>query len=320
MTVSHPADPPIPGHDDFPDYDVCLPMHLRPDARRLINYLHELPHRPVRFCPWCDATDLRFRSQPARQRLARYYCRSCRKSCNSLSDSPFANLHRMDQWAAFAVYLLAGWSSVQIAARFGLTSKVYFSWGRAVGVVMAEECAELHQWWTTRQFRENLQPPEHIERQQRAVVTWLETTLNARHARCPTCGGGRTYRIKGLRPKFKCDPCVTCFCTLSATPLTGMIRADLWVDFIKGVMDGQSIQDLKRSSGLGMGASKRWREQFLLLIEALGHSELLGWIVWMRSRRSNEVVSLVRQGGCLDMATRSVYPQGLRKGRFVSKQ
>jgi hypothetical protein len=99
-----------------------------------------------------------------------------------------------------------------------------------------------------------------------------------------------------------------------------MIRPELWIDFVKGVMDGQSIPDLKRRSGLGMGGSTRWREQFLLLIEALGHPELLQWITWMRSRRNNEAVSFVRQGGYLNKATRSVYPQGTRKGRFVSQK
>ncbi|MDI3273000.1 hypothetical protein ACYZT3_01880 [Pseudomonas sp. MDT1-16] len=84
-------------------------------------------------------------------------------------------------------------------------------------------------------------------------------------------------------------------------------------------MDGQSIPDLKRRSGLGMGGSTRWREQFLLLIEKLGHRELLQWITWMRSRRNNEAVSFVRQGGHLDKATRSIYPQGTRKGRFVAR-
>ncbi|MEX5669053.1 hypothetical protein ABFV57_29725, partial [Pseudomonas neuropathica] len=88
----------------------------------------------------------------------------------------------------------------------------------------------------------------------------------------------------------------------------------------KGVMDGQSIQDLKRRSGLGMGGSTRWREQVLLLIDQLGHFELLQWITWMRSRRNNQAVSFVRQGGYLDKATRSIYPQGTRKGKFVSRK
>ena len=237
-----------------------------------------------------------------------------------MSGSPFANMHQMERWSTFAVYLLAGWSSVQIASRMGVTPKVYFNWGRAVGEVMAQECPELHEWWTTRHYRENLQPPEHIAVQQQAVITWIETMLTARCATCPRCGGVRTYRIKGIRPKFKCDSCVTCFSILSGTPLVGMIRPDLWVDFVQGVMDGQSIPDLKRRSGLGMGASTRWREQFLLLIEVLGHAELLGWITWMRSRRNNEAVSFVRQGGYLDKATRSIYPQGMRTGKFVSRQ
>ncbi|WP_223514578.1 hypothetical protein [Pseudomonas sp. GL-B-19] len=237
-----------------------------------------------------------------------------------MSDSPFAHLRRMDLWSTFAVYLLAGWSSVRKAPRLRVNHKVYFSWGQAVREVMAEECPELHQWWTTRHYRENLQPPEHIAAQQQAVITWIETTLNAQHATCPRCGGTRTYRIKGIRPKFKCDPCVTCFSILSGTPLAGMIRAELWVDFMKGVMDGESIHDLKRRSGLGMGGSTRWREQFLLLIEALGHPELLGWITWMRSRRHNEVSTFARQGAHLDKATRSIYPQGTRKGRFVSQK
>ncbi|MEB0045795.1 MULTISPECIES: hypothetical protein [unclassified Pseudomonas] len=109
---------------------------------------------------------------------------------------------------------------------------------------------------------------------------------------------------------------MTCFCILSVTPLVGMIRTELWVDFVKGVMDGLSIQDLKRRSGLGMGASTRWREQFLLLIEQRGYQELLQWITWMRSRRNNETVRFVRNGGYLDQATCSIYPQGARKGRF----
>ncbi|WP_159299187.1 transposase [Pseudomonas chlororaphis] len=234
-----------------------------------------------------------------------------------MSDSPFSNMRRMDLWSTFAVYMLAGWSSAQTAPRLGMNHKVYFSWGQAVREVMADEFPDLHQWWTARHNRESLQPPEHIAVQQQAVIAWIETMLNAQHATCPKCGGTRTYRIKGIRPKFKCDPCITCFSILSTTPLAGMIRPELWVDFAKGVMDGQSIPDLKRRSGLGIGASTRWRAQFLLLIEELGHRELLQWIAWMRSRRNNEAVSFVRNGGHLDNSTRSIYPQGTRKGRFV---
>lgn len=228
-------------------------------------------------------------------------------------------MRRMELWPTFAVYMLAGWSSVQTATRLGMTPKVYFSWGQAVREVMADGFPDLHQWWTTRHSREILLPPEHIAAQQRAVISWIETTLNAQHAICPKCGGTRTYRIKGIRPRFKCDPCITCFSTLSATPLTGMIRPELWVDFVKGVMNGQSIPDLKRHSGLGIGGSTRWRAQFLLLIEQLGYRELLQWIIWMRSRRNNEAVSFVRNGGHLDKATRSIYPQGTRKGKFVAQ-
>lgn len=311
---------PIPGHHGLPDYDVCLPANLRLDAERLIRYLHNFPHRRLRCCPRCNNTNITRQTHFASQRLPRYYCGSCRKTCNSLSCTPFANMHRMDLWPTFAVYLLAGWSSVKAAPRLGMNHKVYFSWGKAVREVMSDEFPDLHLWWTTRHKRESLSPPEHIATQQEAVIHWLETTLNAQHATCPKCEGTRTYRIKGIRPKFKCGPCVTCFSTLSTTPLTGMIRPDLWVDFAKGVMDGQSVHDLKRGSGLGMGGSTRWRTQFLLLIEELGHRELLLWIRWMRSRRINEIVGFGRDGGHLDKSTRSIYPQGNRTGRFVPRQ
>lgn len=310
---------PIPGQNDLPDYDVCLPANLRPDANRLIRYLHELPYRRVRYGVWCDSTSLSLQSNRADQRLARYYCGSCRRGFNSLSGSPFANMRRMDLWSTFAVYLLAGWSSVQIAPRLGVNHKVYFSWGKAVRHVMVDEYPDLYLWWTTRHDRENLQPPEHIAAQQQAVITWIETTLRAQHATCPRCQGTRTYRIKGDRPKFKCDPCVTCFSLLSGTALSGMIRTELWVHFVRGVMDGQSIPDLKRRSGLGIGASTRWRAQFLLLIEEQGHMELLQWITWMRSRRNREAVHFVRQGGHLDKVARSIYPQGARKGKFTDR-
>jgi len=57
----------------------------------------------------------------------------------------------------------------------------------------------------------------------------------------------------------------------------------------------------------------------LTLIEELGHPELLQWIIWMRSRRNNEAVNFVRQGGYLDKSERSIYPQGRRKGGFVAR-
>jgi transposase-like protein len=184
---------------------------------------------------------------------------------------------------------------------------------------MAEECPDLLQWWTTRQSRENIQPAEHIANQQKAVLHWIETILSTRQALCPKCGGTKTYRHQGLRPKFKCEPCVTCFSLLSGTPLSGMIRADLWTDFATGVMNGLSVPDLKRRSGLGIGGCTRWRVQFLLLIEWLGHQELLQWITWMRSRRNNEVVKLVLQGGHLDKGERSIFPQGRRTGKFKAR-
>ncbi|WP_263286766.1 hypothetical protein [Pseudomonas sp. BF-RE-29] len=39
----------------------------------------------------------------------------------------------------------------------------------------------------------------------------------------------------------------------------------------------------------------------------------------MRSRRNNEAVNFVRQGGYLDKDERSIYPQGRRKGGFVAR-
>lgn len=225
----------------------------------------------------------------------------------------------MHLWSTFAVYLLAGWSSPKVASRLKINHKAYFSWGQAVREVMADEFPDLHQWWTTHHDRENLQPAEHIAAQQQAVITWIETTLSAQHATCPKCGGTPTYRFKGARPKFKCQRCITSFSLLAGTPLSGMLHPELWVDFVEGVMDGQSIPDLKRRSGLGMGASTRWRGQFLLLIEEQGHLELLQWIDWMRSRRNKEAVNFVRQGGHLDKATRSIYAQGARKGSFGAR-
>lgn len=58
---------PIPGHGDLPDYDVCLPVNLRPDADRLVRHLHDLPHRRVRYCPWCGNSNVNLSFEGARR-------------------------------------------------------------------------------------------------------------------------------------------------------------------------------------------------------------------------------------------------------------
>ncbi|EIK97143.1 hypothetical protein PMM47T1_08376 [Pseudomonas sp. M47T1] len=73
-----------------------------------------------------------------------------------------------------------------------------------------------------------------------------------------------------------------------------------WLDFLKRVMDGYGIPDLKKGSGIGMGAATRWRQQFLLLIESQGHTERLQWITWMRKRRNIEIQQYVREGGVVE--------------------
>lgn len=310
---------PVAAKNSLPDYDACLPTRLRADADSLIRYLHELPWRRLRTCPWCDSTGINPTTQ-GHARLARYRCTACRRSSNALSGTPFSDMRYPERWSTFAVYMLAGWSSIQVATAMNTGFKVYYSWGAAVKNIMSEQYPDLHDWWVTRHSRENLRPSAQVAAQQQAMIKWLDHRLTAQNPPCPGCKLMPTYRFKGNRPRFQCQRCATSFSLFADTPLKGMIHCELWVDFLKRLMDGYSVHDLKMGSGIGMGAATRWRQQFLLLIEAENHAELLKWITWMRRRRSNEILQFVREGGVLERATRSVFPQGARTGGEITRK
>ena len=81
--------PPLSGQDELPDYDVCLPLNLRPVADMFIRHLHELPYRRYRYCPRCDSSEVYLSKgvQPG-FRLPTYRCSSCRKNMAKRSVYP----------------------------------------------------------------------------------------------------------------------------------------------------------------------------------------------------------------------------------------
>ncbi|GEM_PF-5766132 len=192
--------PPLSGQDELPDYYVCLPVNLRPAAVMFIRHLHELPYQQYRCCPHCDSSSVYFSKgvQPG-FRLPTYRCRSCRKGYNSLTGTPFARLEHMHLWSTFAVYLLAGWPGPTAAPLIGISGNAFYRWVRAAREVMAQEFPELHQRWSARQDRQNLQPAEQIEKQRQAVGVRSLTRRDCRRDLDRGCAGPLLRDTRGRR-------------------------------------------------------------------------------------------------------------------------
>jgi hypothetical protein len=73
------------------------------------------------------------------------------------------------------------------------------------------------------------------------------------------------------------------------------------------VINGESVVDLQRRTGLFGTACKRWQVRFIQMLEQQGYTEMIQWITWLRSRRVKEVSDFVREGGQLEVVTGSRY-------------
>lgn len=101
-----------------------------------------------------------------------------------------------------------------------------------------------------------------------------------------------------------------CWSTLSllrGTLLSRLGYPEHWLGFAQGLINGESVVDLQRRTGLCGLACKRWQVRFTQMLEQQGHTELVQWITWLRSRRVKQVSDFVRDGGQLEAVKGSRY-------------
>ncbi len=306
--------------ESIPDYHVFLPIALHQQAEDYIDYLRALPDRHPTTCHRCGHRHLVQIHDPS-LRLPFFRCSICRAGCNSLTGTPFSRFSHMELWPDFGACLLAGWTVARTGAALGIAMATAHTWARPARAVMADDFPELYRWWSARQDRRNLKAAPHIEVQRQAICLWLNQLLASQQAACPHCHSTNTARSSRTRPNFRCRYCERNFTLLTDTPLLRLTHIELWQPFLQGLMNGESVGDLQRKTGLGGSTCRLWHKRFLQLIEAQGHAELAQWIRWQRGRRVWEIAVFNRAGGRLEKAGHSRYSSPLQKkaGRYPAK-
>ncbi|WP_339507796.1 MULTISPECIES: hypothetical protein [unclassified Pseudomonas] len=290
----------------LPDYHQCLPAELHSHADDFIRYLHELPKRSPVECPLCGHP--RFRLETSQKtRLPFYRCVACNKGFNCLSKTPFSKVGLMHLWSTFGQYLLAGWSMRGIAEAMNIAPSTTSRWNKHCRTVMAKDFPTLYQWWAARQDRIDLEPPAPIAAQAQAFLSGLEHLLTTPQAVCPKCGSPDMKRFDERRPDFRCPGCYSTVSLLQGTLLARLGYPEHWLGFVQGLINGESVTDLQRRTGLCQQTCKRWQVRFMRMFEEQGHTDLAQWITWLRSRRVKEVSDFVRDGGELEAVTGSRY-------------
>ena len=296
----------------LPDYHRCLPDELHSQADAFIRYLHELPNKSPVECPVCGHPH--FRLDPSQNlRLPFYRCAACNKGFNCLSKTPFSGYGLMHLWSTYAQYLLAGWPTQGIAKAMGLSPSTTWRWIKPCRAVMAKEFPALYHWWSARQDRTSLEPPAHIAAQAQAFLSGLELLLTTQQAVCPKCGSPDMHRVDERRPDFRCASCGSKMSLLRGTLLSRVGYPEHWLGFAQGLINGESVVDLQRRAGLCGQACKRWQVRFTQMMEQQGHTELIHWITWLRSRRVKEVNDFVRDGGQMEAVAGSRYSAGSKR-------
>lgn len=222
----------------------------------------------------------------------------------------------MHLWSTYGQYLLAGWPIPNIANAMGISPSTTWRWIKPCRAVMAKEFPALFHWWSARQDRTNLEPPEHIAAQAQAFLSGLEQLLTTQRAVCSKCGSPHMQRVDERRPDFRCHSCWSTVSLLHGTLLSRLGHPEHWLGFAQGLINGESVVDLQRRTGLCGPACKLWQVRFMQMLEQQGHTDLAQWITWLRSRRVKEVSDFVRDGGQLESVAGSLYSAGSKR-RFA---
>jgi transposase-like protein len=296
-----------------PDYHKCLPVELHTQADAFIRYLHELPNKSPAGCPACGHPRFRLDASQKNVRLPFYRCVACNKGFNCLSKNPFSGYGLMHLWSTYGKYLLAGWPMPNIAKAMGISPSTTWRWIKPSRAVMAKEYPALYHWWSARQDRTSLIPPAHIAAQSQAFLSGLEQLLTTRRAVCSKCGSPDMQRKDKLRPDFRCPRCWSSMSLLHGTLLFRLGHPEHWLSFAQGLINGESVVDLQRRTGLCGRACKQWQVRFMRMLKQQGHNELAQWVTWLRSRRVKEVNDFVRDGGQLEAVAGSRYSAGTNR-------
>ena len=99
-----------------------------------------LPEQPS--CPHCHAANTQLRPWGFSRGLQRYRCRTCQRTCTTLTATPLAHLHMPERWPTYAQALIDGLSVRAAAKRCGISKNTAFQWRHRFLQQMAAHRAE----------------------------------------------------------------------------------------------------------------------------------------------------------------------------------
>jgi len=111
------------------------------------------------------------------------------------------------------------------------------------------------------------------------LITELEERM-VENPECPHCHSSlinRHGKVNKMQ-RYRCKNCGKTFVATTATPLARLRYKELWLEYIRCMLDSKPLRKCAEECGLHLETSFRWRHRFLALPSALKASKLEGII------------------------------------------
>lgn len=143
------------------------------------------------------------------------------------------------------------------------------------------------------QFTKLMAELEHLtDNQVRYIEKWLKGTDSTSQliseleermvekSECPHCHSSlinRHGKVNKMQ-RYRCKNCGKTFVATTATPLARLRYKELWLDYIRCMLDSKVLRVCAEECGINLNTSFRWRHRFLALPSTLKANRLEGII------------------------------------------
>jgi len=95
---------------------------------------------------------------------------------------------------------------------------------------------------------------------------------------CPHCQSQSFYKwgVRANLQRYRCNSCHKTFNSLTNTPLARLRHKEMWIDYAKDIIDGESIQHAAKHCKVANSTAFRWRHRMLTIPNKLKAQHLNG--------------------------------------------
>jgi transposase-like protein len=111
-----------------------------------------------------------------------------------------------------------------------------------------------------------------------SVVEIRKDAIAQQGIRCPHCKSSEIYghgKFKG-RKRYQCQKCRKTFNELSGTAIDKVHKKDLWSDYLTCMIEGLSLRDASKKTGICVNTAFKWRHRILSSFNDIGCSKMEG--------------------------------------------